>query len=105
MLAIRCTMDEYASHPDRESRLTEAHALHKKASAALEAAQQLPGDTKDLAKFRKALWTVVCSGIVYDLKSPSHVHPERPNVVEMVQLWLIVDSQYIQNTLTKSHWT
>ena len=41
MLCIKCTMEEYASHPERKSCLTEAHALHKKASAALEAAVQL----------------------------------------------------------------
>ena len=73
MLGIKCTMEEYASQPERKSCLTEAHALHNKASAALEAAVRLPVDPKDLVKFRKALWMVVCTAILHDLNELSLV--------------------------------
>ena len=86
MLGIRCTMDEYARHPERKSCLTEAHALHKKASAALEAAA-LPENSKDYVKFRKALWNVVCFLPENDLKGATSYDIPRCASIE-AKFWL-----------------
>ena len=57
--------DEYSSHPERTSCLRLMRADHEKASAALEAAKQLPIAPQVLLKAKKGLWNVVCPASIH----------------------------------------
>ena len=59
ILAISCTLGEHAKSPDRKSCLSLAQAFVTKASAALEAAAQLPVQRNDLQTARRALLRLV----------------------------------------------
>ncbi len=60
ILAVSCTLEEHTKRPDRKSCLSLAQAFVKKASAALEAAAQLPAHPSQLQTARKALHRLVC---------------------------------------------
>ena len=67
MLSIQCVLDGYGSRGEDTCcmSLRMAHAVHKKASAALEATLQLPIAPKDLLKAKTCLWTGVCPATIH----------------------------------------
>lgn len=60
ILATSCTLEEHSKRPDRKSSLSLAKAFVKKASAAMEAAVQLPTPPTEVQIARKTLHTLVC---------------------------------------------
>ena len=59
MLSMQCTLEDHTKEPSKKSCLGLAQTLHKKASAAQEAAMQLQVHPKELLRGRKALLNMV----------------------------------------------